>query len=67
MNASPYIKSFFEKGRVVFNDESVAQNRQLFKSVLIELHTQHSKFIQECNKENILKIDHKNLIIELVL
>lgn len=66
---STYIQSFFEKGRIVFNDKShnKAQKKKLFTSVLVELEKEHKQFLKECNRENILKIDHQNLIIELVL
>lgn len=64
-----YLKSFFEKGRVIFNDKTknLAQNKRLFRSVLVQLQTDHPEFTQEFIKENKLKIDHQNLIIELVL
>lgn len=69
MSSSFYIKSFFEKGRIVINDKTknTSQKKRLFRSVLLKLHTEHNKFMDECTKENILKIDHQNLIIELVL
>lgn len=69
MSPSKYVKAFFEKGRILVNEENKngIENRKMFKSVLIELHREHEKFVQECTRENILKIDHKNLIIELVL
>jgi len=67
--SSHYIKAFFERGRVVFNDKTrnKKQNKKLFNSVLVELHVNHPQFIENCTKENILKIDEKNLIIELIL
>jgi len=67
MSTSNYIKSFFERGRIIINEKTIAENKRMFKSVLIKLNTEHEKFVQECTKENILKIDHKNMIIEVVV
>lgn len=69
MSSSFYIKSFFEKGRIVINDKTknMSQRERLFRSVLLQLQTEHNKFMEECTRENILKIDHQNLIIEVVL
>lgn len=58
---SKHIKSFFEKGRVICTD------RQLFRSVLEVLNKEHAMFVEECQRENILRIDHRNLIIELIV
>jgi hypothetical protein len=69
MSSSKYIKSFFEKGRIIVNEKNrnFSENKKMFKSILIELHTEHQKFVEECTRENILMIDHQNLIIELIL
>lgn len=70
MPTSPtdYLKLFFERGKIVFNHATnIEENKRMFRSVLIQLHVDHPKFVTECTSENILKIDDKNLIIELVM
>jgi len=69
MNSSAtYIKSFLEKGKIVINDKhrNFADKKKLFHSVLMQLHLEHPRLVEECTSERILKIDHKNLIIEIV-
>lgn len=65
MSTTSYLKLFFEKGKIIFNDQNKVQNKKLFNSVLKELHAQHPQFIEQCTRENILRIDDQLLIIEL--
>lgn len=69
-NATNYINKFFSCGKIVVRDiekKTVDADKKLFESILAKLHIEHPKFIETCLNENIINIDNKNLIIELIL
>lgn len=64
---SEYINKFFTKGKIIVRSNDTTADQKLFKSIVRSLHVEHSRFVQECTKEKILKIDNQNLIIELIV
>jgi hypothetical protein len=66
-SSASYLKSFLEKGKIVVSDRYVnfEEKRKIFHSVLMQLHLEHPRLVEECTIEKTLKIDHKNLIIEI--
>lgn len=65
-----YIEKFFTKGKIVVRHpekKSFEADQKLFDSVLVRLNIEHPRFVETCLDQNILKIDNKNLIIELIV